>query len=405
MSGYGPPRLQRPLYGVRLDTEGQLYVLAADGTPTSTEFPGLRLVTVGALNAIRTCHIPDGTADPRNAQVLDFAPDEAGGVYLLEMVQIDSGEMLNQLRRVDPHGRQQWARTGSVDHHELDLTALRGELGYLLGAGDSLYVAPNSPQYGLARVDRDSGEMAVAPDAGADVGKLVLGADGALYFSQFRDVAGQQRRVVVRRGLADGREHVVPTEIQLLDDLAGADDQGRIYVRLSDGFARLAADGPVQWHQRVCGAVDAPDEQAVYVCTRSESSDQGGLEVQGWDAGGAADAPRATLTLEVPADAWPTAGDVPTLVAIDQGRFYVYGGETSLSPGLLLIYAADGRLEERASFEDEGFEALNARLLPIESRLGPPSTQQLDRHGKVYAPLADPAGFKILRWTARDTDR
>jgi hypothetical protein len=404
ISGYGPPRLQRPLYGVRLDAKGQMYILAATGTPISPEHPGLCLVTVGASNAIRTRRIPAGATDSRSAQVLDFAPDEAGGVYLLEMVQAESGESLNRLRRVDPQGRQLWARTGSVDHHELDLTALRGELGYLRGAADSVYVAPQSPQYGLARVDRDSGDIGLAADVGADVGNLILGANGALYFSQFREVAGQQRRVVLHRGLSQEHEQVVLTEIQLLDDLAGVDDLDRIYVRLSDGFARMAADGRVEWHQRVSGAVDAFAEQAVYVCTRSESTGPGGLEVQAWDVVGTAGEPRATLTLEVPADAWPTAGDVLTLVGVDRGRFYLYGGETSLGPGLLLIYDADGRLQERASFDGEGFDALNARLLPIESRLGPPSTQQIDRHGNVYVPLADPTGFKILRWTALETD-
>jgi hypothetical protein len=79
----------------------------------------------------------------------------------------------------------------------------------------------------------------------------------------------------------------------------------------------------------------------------------------------------------------------------------VYSGETELSAGQLLIFDAQGHLVEHTSLANDGFENVNDRLLPIESRLGPASTLEIDRQGNVYVPLADPEGFKILRWTSR----
>ena len=331
MSGYGSPRLQRPLYGVRIDTEGQLYMLAAAGTPTSTEHPGLRLVTVShrtRFARVVSLMAPLTRATPRSwislrtkraayicwrrsRPILARCSTSCGAS--IRMVSNCGRERFSGSPRAGPHRAARRARVPTGRCRQ----SLRG------ARVAAVWTCPRRPQ---------PGESLWPRIPGADVGKLVIGADGALYFSQFRDVAGQQRRVVVRRGLADGRAHVVPTQIQLLDDLPGADDQGRIYVRLSDGFARMAADRSAQWRQRILGAVDAPGQQVVYACTRSKPVDQGGLEVQAWDTGGVADEPRATLRLEVPPDAWPTTGDVPTLVAIDQDRFYVYGGGTSLSP-------------------------------------------------------------------------
>jgi hypothetical protein len=392
----GAPRMQRPLYSLRIDARGKVQFLAAAATEQSGPDGGqMRLVTVGLPDSIRTCSVAAGAADPRNSQLLDFAPDGADGVYLLELVLSDSGQTLNQLRHIDAAGRQTWTRSGPMDHHGLDLEALRGKLGYLLVHDSSLYLAPNSPQHGLARIDPSTGQASVVEGFGSDFGKLMLGADGALYASQFREVAGKQRRVVVRRALADGREQVVPTEIQLLDDLAGVDAQGNIYIRLSDGFARMSADGPLRWRQSMFGAVASSAEDVVYVCTRSEP---GGLEVQVW---GSADEPPATVKLSLPDDLWPTEGNVPTLVAVEAGKFHIYSGETELSAGQLLIFDAQGHLEEHTSLANDGFDKVNDRLLPIESRLGPASTLEIDRSGNAYAPLVDPEGFKILRWTSR----
>jgi hypothetical protein len=80
------------------------------------------------------------------------------------------------------------------------------------------------------------------------------------------------------------------------------------------------------------------------------------------------------------------------LIHIDrEGRYYVFGGEDPGDPGRLLVYSRDGRLEETS--------LSHSALLPLESRIENHRLWTVDRQGRVYIPITDGHGFKVLRLT------
>jgi hypothetical protein len=78
------------------------------------------------------------------------------------------------------------------------------------------------------------------------------------------------------------------------------------------------------------------------------------------------------------------------LIHVDeQERYAIFGGEEPGQAGTLLVYSSNGKLEERITPPPD--------LLPVESTLENHSFWEVDARGRVYLPVLDPQGFKVIR--------
>lgn len=374
----GSRRTVRPVFRIRVDDAGRGYLLFDTPQNAASAERRYHLLRFEPDGSFAEQYAFDGNASGvRTWQIMDFAPDHRGGLYLLELLERDSGELLRRLRRLDAQGNEAWAREGDLDLQALDFERLAGKLESVLAPdADSLYLPSRYPHSGLARLDPADGSVATTYSWDEPSDKLTIGPSGDVYYSRMLD----EGRVIVRRNPTSGDRVQIEPDLQAWDDLAGVDAQGDVYVRTDDGLARLSPAGSTEWQESVHGAVVRAADRHVFI-------GRGGPAVDHYDESGD---PVETLTFSGALD-----GEAPDLVAVD-GTFSFYGGETNRDGGTLATFDADGRLQSVESL-GPSFDRVNRELAPIETRTGPAGMLEVDRSGNVYVPLSDPEGFKVLR--------
>jgi len=382
----GSRRTVRPVFRIRLDEAGHGYLLFD--------------VPQNAASAARLYHLlrfePEGSfaeqyafgvnaSGIRTWQIMDFAPDHRGGLYLLELLERDSGELVRRLRRLDGQGNEVWARSGDLDLQVLDFDRLAGKLENVLAPdADSLYLPARYPHEDLARLDPADGRVLDVYSWDEPSDKVTIGPSGDVYYSRMLD----QGRVLIRRNVTSGDRVQIEPDFQAWDDLAGVDADGRIYARTGDGIARLSPTGSTEWQESVHGAVVRAADRHVFI----GRGGSGELVVEHYDESGE---PVETLRFSLEGTPLAADGETPDLVAVDEG-FSFYGGESNRDAGTLATFDPDGRLRAAESL-GKSFDRVNEELAPIETRTGGAGMLEVDRSGGVYVPLSDPEGFKVIR--------
>lgn len=404
LPGPSSKRLVRPVPAVRVDRSGRLAVLAEVPGPEGGPQPAYRLVGVDTTGAVAgwSAVAPDA-GYVSGWHVLDFQPDQCGGVYLLEVLQGPSQEFEHRLRRVGPDGDTVWFRRGPLNTRVLDFTELAGKFERLLVPDDdSVYLASRYPVQGLARFDAESGDLVTTYDMEEPHDHLTLDAAHWAYYSRMLDEGGPPRLVVIRRSLETGEREVIEPETALFTDLAGVDEAGNLFARLPGGLVRLTPAGRVSWRFDPHGIVVRAEDRHLFLI-RHASSDNGRatVTIEHRRTDGTA---LGAVTVEIGAEL-AKPGVVPDLVDVDaEGTATLYAGETQECPGVRYIVDAGGTLVDVAPLagpdEDEAlWDRVNEELLPVESRVAGASAFQVDAGGRVYVPLSDPVGYRVVRLT------
>ncbi len=394
----------RPLYAIRLDQQRNLHVLfdvPQGAAPAERQYRLMRFDNQG--NFINQLDISIEAQNIRMWHIVDFQPDHQDGLYLLEVLETNQGEMVHRLRRLNPLGDELWTRTAPLNYRELDFENLAGKFEYLIVPDqDTLFLPTRYPEQGLGRFDVSTGKLISVHKWDGPSTRITAGLPNEVYYSGFVDDALGQRYVLVRQNVISGYRSIIESEIQALQDLAGVDAFGNIYPRIFEGIARLSATGELEWQGHVYGVVARADDNHLFVGSRVDREETTiNLEVEHYDNSGNK---LETLHFELPREQLPIPEDIPRLVAVDsKSMFYLHTGETDRQGGTMFVFTSEGHLQtilplnETDSSGQPLFDKVNQHLLPIESRVGSPSMFEVDQLGNVYIPLSDPEGFKVVR--------
>jgi hypothetical protein len=408
---HGASRLVRPLFGIRIDRDGNGYI--AFDVPQMAE-PSLRKFRIFVFDKEgRISNSFDLRLDAPNIslwQIIDFRPDHEGGIFLLELLETKQGKLLYRLRRSDGQAKILWEKFGSLSLKSLDFQSLQGRFEEIITPDRySLFLPARYPQQGLAQFDIVTGELCSLYVFDELYDKLTMDHACRVYYSLLLSDASRARHVLVRFDIYKKSREVIESEVQYLHNLAGVDDAGRIYPRIHSGIARLAPNGRLQWQLNISSIVVRSEDRHIFICNSAEVKgnaavftvdhfDEHGKEIE-------------QLTFSLTTQDLPTNGEPFRLVYVTRAPlYYFYAGETDHQGGTMFVFDGDGSLQKRMHLEgndenNDGFKMVNDYLLPIESRTGSPNTFEIDGSGSIYIPLSDPEGFTVIRLTPIHNDR
>jgi hypothetical protein len=348
---------------IALDPLGGVHALAGGaGEPAAV----VHFDANGAV-AARTSLAPDTAG-----RIVDFAVDVDGGVYVLST----EGAGGARLRKIVRGGGQAWSRDGA----DLGIGEGAGTTPprLLLDGGSRLHVVLDDGRGTVLRLDGDGGvEHVFHAEAGGN--RAFITPDGKLVFATW--FADRERRGVVVFDPRDGSrvERVGDDEAhRWLTWPLGVDADARIYAWHFGALARLAAEGVAEPLARVDHVVVRPGDGAVFL-SRGVEGAEAVLEVEAHRPGAAPSIDTLALS-DGEAAGW-------RLVHVDDDDRRYLLSEAPGMPASVAVFSAGG---ERVA---EG----GAGLLPDESRLQPPDSWRVDPSGRLYLPLVDGAGFRVVR--------
>jgi hypothetical protein len=324
--------------------------------------------------------------------ILDYAVDTDGSCYLLELIQSrQSGESNNRLQKISSGGEVQWWRAGPTSSEKFDFHRLNGNFKRLLTDGNSRLYLPATEHAGaIAEIDRDTGDVAhvyISAKFGTEVFMNERGT--VIYVLYFPDV---NRRGLGFFNLAEQKVTSVIGEVGLYRWLLypfGVDASANVYAWNDSGVARISAGGRIDVIAAFDNVVVRARDRVIFTSRlRSDDTQSPVVQVERYSPAGETSCQELFLPEELSArhpKGWK-------LIHVDeQERYYVFGGEEPGQTGALVVYSNDGRLEETASAPRD--------LLLMESTLEGYSYWDVDSRGRVYLPVTDAQGFKVIRLT------
>ncbi len=324
--------------------------------------------------------------------ILDYAVETDGSCYLLELIQSrQSGESNNRLQKIGSDGEVQWSRTGLTWSEEFDFHELSGSFKRLLTDGNSrLYLPATAHAGAIAEIDRYTGDVAhvyISDKFGSEVFMNERGT--VIYVLYFPDV---NRRGLGFFNLAEQKVTSVVGEVALYGWLLypfGVDASADVYAWNDSAVARISADGRIDVIAAFDNVVVRARDRVIFTSRlRLDDTRSPVVQVELYSPAGKTSYQELLLPEELSArhpKGWK-------LIHVDeQERYYVFGGEKPGQTGALLVYSNDGRLEETASTP--------RALLPVESTLEGYSYWDVDSRGRIYLPVTDAQGFKVIRLT------
>lgn len=358
---------------IRLDPEGGLHALP-DVSPRRREVLEIAHFNAGGRLVGKTTY----PAAEEERYVVDFQAAASGDVWLLE--ELRGGEKPRRiLRRLAPDGEQLWARE------------VEGSVSGLLPGGPGWLQLADAEASRVTRVDADSGEPAEP---------RVLEAEGVIQ-EIFANRAGDLLAVVFvpgadRYGLATfgpgggaGETAVGGVDVYgLLKFPIGVDDGLDLYAsRLPSVFGipgpvHIGRDSRIRTGLDFQEVLVRRDGGAIVACHRH------GEELVVSETAG--DGTLRRRVVHLPEACRARGENGIDLIHVDgRGRFWLHVGETAGDPGELFVLDDAGRLVER---REPPFD-----LLAVQSTLQLPYTWKVDGAGRLYLPINDPWGFKVVR--------
>ena len=406
-----PSRLERPLFGVRVDNSCRTCALVPLSESATTGYAYRAVVSDDEGHPATTWEIPGGAFEGDESRangvgLVDFQPDHDGGIYLLEIAETGTRELLHRLRRVGKDGRTQWTRTTPLDYAHLDPERLAGKLERLAApASDILWLPVCSPADAIIRLDPATGRTCGSLLGGENGIVPFIAATGNSYYVTLTTNGAQRQSAVVRRLRDGGARSIIPIEDTFLQEILAVDAQERIFAQTSAGVARIATTGRLEWALDIHGLVRRPQDGALFLHSGTGAS-AGTLHFTVERSAASGDN-LGRLALLAPDTTFDPDGGSPRLVHVDaDNRYYLYGGEHSDRGGTLAVFSPAGELIEARSLaqpapgdSERPFALVDELLYPMESRAVAADSYAVDRLGRLYIPVSDPSGFHVVRLT------
>ncbi|MGA1870235.1 MAG: hypothetical protein ACMUJM_16985 [bacterium] len=394
-------RYIRPHYGVRIDNQGHVYILfpvPQNAEPDERKYRLFQFNHEGSL--INSFDLAHGLKKIQIWHIYDFSPDNEGGIYVLEFIQTKKGKQLQRLRKFNAKGKEQWERKGEFSVKKVDFNKFSGKFNRICASDkNTLFLPAQYPHRGMAQLNTSNGKTIKVYEWEEYPERVTIGPDNNVYSALFIKDKGNNKIVLLRYNFKTGAREIVESEIQSLQNLAGIDCSGAVYSRIYNGIARISPKGKLQWKQSLYGIVVREEENEIFLCSNvTMENNKLELSIERYNKKGEL---VQTYRCECEKNQLVKGKDVPRFIHIDnKKRFYFHSGETPHDPGIMAIFAHDGTIEETISLSDKTddttlFDNLNNRLLPIESNTVN-DTIEVDSSGRVYVPISDPNGFKVV---------
>jgi hypothetical protein len=327
-------------------------------------------------------------------EILDYGLDSEGNCYLLEIMQSEkSGPRFNRLRMVNAGGSTHWARIGEVTEAAFNAEKLEGTYRHLIIKSQSgIYLPAENQLNSIAQYNLETGELST-------VHKLDM--VGSNYFMNDKDniytvtyIEEIRKRALCSFDVSTGSSKVVACDNDLYGLLAlpiGVDNDNNFYAFQNSEIAKISFQGEIVWKLQIENLFVRSRDGAVFVSSSAPDSNQSwSVNVHVFDK----DEAPTCLNFTIESDLSGNENPGWRLIHVDdQERYYIFGAESPGNAGSLLIFTADGKLEEIASPPPD--------LLPLESRLEAYSFWVVDQEGRIYLPVTDSEGFKIVLLTTR----
>lgn len=319
--------------------------------------------------------------------ILDYAIDADGNCYLLERIQSDAER--NRLRKINLNGQVQWSRIGPINEEQFDFSELSGTFKRLLMDGNSRLYLPATEHTGaIAEIDRDTGQVAHVYTSDKSSSQVLMTEGGTVvYVLYFPDL---NRRGV---GFLNLNEHQVTSVVGGVDLYGwllypiGVDGSSSVYAWKDSAVARISSNAQINVIAEFDNVVVRSSDGNIF--TSLMRSDQGQSSLARMTRH-APDGQVSHQELRIPSEISGRPGAKWKLIHVDeQEKYYVFGGEEPGHAGTVLVYSRDGELETTTSRPGD--------LLSLESRLENYSFWQVDSRGRIYLPVTDAQGFKVLR--------
>jgi hypothetical protein len=381
---------------IRLDTAGGLHALADAPARAGVDVFVYHFDATGQLRG-RTRILQLAATEARTTRIADYAVAADGSVYLLERIQPGgTSPEQNRLRKLNCAGETQWVRTGLSSNEQFDPHTLTGRITALLIDGRSrLYLAALNPSGTISEIDVASGGTARVHAAAIVGGDVFMNERGIAYYIAY--FPESRRRGIAVFDPASG--HLRPTVFGSdaygwLTYPLGVDTSSNVYAWKDASVARVSPDGRIEVLATINGVTLGSD--GVVISSRLVMRDDHSLtvEVERRDPGSWSGTGANRSALHLPEDLGARPGGDWRLIHVDKnGRYFVFGGEAPGNAGRVLVYSHDGRFEK--------ITPTHSALLTLESRIENHRLWTVDGRGRIYLPMTDGRGFKVLRLLPR----
>lgn len=331
--------------------------------------------------------------DTNDLFILDYVVDADGSCYLLERIQSrHSNQSKNRLQKIGSNGEVQWSRTGPISKKEFEFRELKGTFKRLLMDGHSRLYLPATEHTGaIAEIDRDNGDVVQIYISDKFGSEVFMGAQATVvYVLYFPDL---NRRGLGFFNLAEQKSRYIVGGIELYGWLLypiGVDASSNVYAWSDNAVARISPDGRIGIIAALDNVVVRSRDGVIFTSRLLSGNEQSQVvQVARYLPAGE----WSYQDLHLPKKLSSRHGGGWRLIHVDElERFYVFGGEEPGQAGTLLIYSNNGDLQETKSSPQD--------LLLVESTLESHSFWDVDLHGRIYLPIIDPRGLKIVRLVA-----
>ena len=376
---------------IRLDSLGGLHALADASLRTSNSAP----VFIHHFNAegklaAKTMVVSPDESDTDDLFILDYAVDTEGSCYLLEQIRSGQlGQAKNRLQKISKEGRVQWSRTGPVSKQEFDFHELEGTFKRLLMDGRSCLYLPATEHAGaIAEIDRNTGEVVHVYMSDKFGGEVFMNERGTvIYVLYFPDI---NRRGLGFFDLADQKVRYVVGGSELYGWLLypiGVDSLSNVYAWSGSALAGISSDGRFDVITALDNVVVRSRDGVIFTSRQCLDNEQSPVvRVARYLPAGES----SYQDLHLPEKLIARHGWGWKIIYVDEReKFYLFGGEAPGQVGTLLIYSSNGDLETTTFPPPD--------LLLMESRLESYSFWDVDSRGRIYLPVTDAQGFKVIR--------
>lgn len=318
--------------------------------------------------------------------ILDFIIDDKGNSYVLESVWLNRFEQ-NRLRKFNREGNQIWVQTDPISKIQSKFSV--SDVTYIqLGIDGqyNVYLLATHDVGIIARINPSDGQVIDVISADDRPDEVYINRLGKYFYILY--LSDQRKRAVVLKSLYEQGKKVTVCDDSLygyLTNPIGVDDYGNIYVIEAAQIARVSPGGKLNWKKIIDNIIVRSSDGTVYISSYDTKNNQGVLEVVAYLCNGQA----LTSYLIVPNDMIVDCSGQWSLISVDQdSKYYVFGGEEPGRPGYLLIFSKKGILEDVKSPPTD--------LISIESKLQIFTYWAVDSQGRIYFPVTDPEGFKVV---------
>ncbi|MCP2729016.1 hypothetical protein [Limnofasciculus baicalensis] len=386
------PEQQRKIYAplhIKLDSEEGIHVLNDENRDIQdgenifiTHF-----TPSGNLNG--KTPIPKNQPRMENRIIIDFVVDRELNSYLLEKFNLDNVEY-NRLTKLNVAGEIIWQRIGNYSSDVNNFDELKGEFNKLLiDRQSNLYLTSTNHPKLIAQIQPQSGSVSKLHSLMNGSNKVFINGKGtilsAVYFPD------QNKRGLSAFNPASGEEKTTVGNDELYGLLLypfGVDNQLNCYVyQLADdtnlpAIVQISLEGQVIRREIIKDLLVRSDDNTVFTHYIHNNT----LEISGYYPDGKV----KKWSVQLPNNYSSNETSNYKLIKVDEeNKFYIFTGDHPGYLGKLLIFSEEGTLEK------EIYPPPN--LLSLESSLQSSIYWQVDSEGRIYVPITDPLGFKVVR--------